>query len=84
MSGYISGAPETEGPPSAFGAARNVVNLSCLDVHAADEDDIGPGEIGGGCRRNVLVDETHRPVFRHVGRNDKQALRRHECPHVVH
>ena len=57
MSGYISGEAEAEGPPSitelagGVRALGDVVDLRRLHVHAADQDDVGPGEIGGGRRR---------------------------------
>ena len=33
---------------------------------------------------DVLVDEAHRPAFRHIGRDQQQALRRHEGAHAPH
>ena len=90
MSGYISGAAETEGPPStvtlpaACGAALHVADLLGLDVHAGDQHDVGPGEIGVGRGADVLVDEADLPAFRHVGGDQQQPLRRHERPHPVH
>ena len=64
-----------------FRAAGDVVNLRRLDVHAADQDGIGPGEIGGAGRPDILVDEADRPWLGHVGRDQQQALRRHEGAH---
>ena len=68
MSGYISGEAETDGPPSIddlagrMRARGDVVDLRRLDVHAADQHDVGPGEVGGGGRRDILVDEADRPA----------------------
>ena len=64
-----------------FGAAGDVVNLRRLDMHAADQDGIRPREIGGAGRRDILVDEANRPLLGHIGRDQQQALRRHEGAH---
>ena len=42
-----------------MGAAADVVDLPALDVHAADEHRLGPGEIGRRPPRHVFVDEAH-------------------------
>ena len=65
-------------------AARDVANLPGLDVHAADQDHVGPGNVGFGRGRNVLVNEADRPAFGHIGRDQQQSLRRHERTHVMH
>ena len=65
-------------------APRDVVDLFGLDVHAADQHDVGPREVGSGRRRDVLVHEPHRPAVRHVGGDQQQPLRRHERLHAVH
>ena len=62
----------------------DVVNLRGLDVHAADQHGVGPGEIGVGRLSDVLVDEADRPRLRHIGRDHQQALRRHEGAHAFH
>jgi len=59
-------------------AAPDVLDLPPLHMHAADENNFGPGEIVIAGRRHVLVDETDLPGWRHRGGNDQQALRRHE------
>jgi hypothetical protein len=35
--------------------------LWSLDVHAADKNEVGPGEIACGCLRDIFIDEPHRP-----------------------
>ena len=47
----------------ALGPLVDVVDLRLLDVHAADEDRVGPGEILVGGAAQVLVDEAHLPFF---------------------
>ena len=90
MSGYISGEADADGPPSMttlpgrVRALGDIVNLRRLDVHAADQDDVGPLEFGGGRLADILVDEADRPPFRHIGRDQEQALRRHEGAHPLH
>ncbi len=64
-------------------AAADVVHLLALDVHAADEHRFGPFEVFLGGGANVLVDEADRPVRRQIGRDQQQALRRHEGLHAV-
>ena len=59
-------------------AAADVVHLLALDVHAADEHRLRPFEIFFGGGANVFVDEANRPVLRKIGRDQQQALRRHE------
>jgi len=65
-------------------AGGNVVDLRRLDVHAADHDDVGPLEFGRRRAADVLVDETDRPAFGHIGRDEEEALRRHEGAHALH
>ena len=66
----------------SLGAAGDVVNLRRLDVHAADKDGVGPGQIVGAGRPDVLVDKANRPVRGHIGGDQQQALRRHERAHA--
>ena len=54
-----------------MGAAGDVDHLPLLDVHAADEHGLGPGEILGRRRLDVFVDEPHLPVGRQVGRDQQ-------------
>src|SRR5262249_35239920 len=61
----------------------DVIHLLTLDVHAADEHDLGPGEIVLGCRPDVLIDEANLPLLGQIGRNQQQTLRRHEGLHAV-
>ena len=90
MSGYISGEADDRRPAQhhdlagGMGARGNVVDLRRLHVHAADHDDVGPFEFGGGRLADVLVDEADRPVRRHIGRDQQQTLRRHEGAHALH
>ncbi len=65
----------------AFG---DVVDLRRLHMHAADDDDVGPFEFGRCGRADVLVDEADRPLFRHIGRDQQEPLRRHEGAHAFH
>ncbi len=65
-------------------ARGDVVDLRGLDVHAADQHGVGPGEIGVGRLADVFVDEADRPSLRHIGRGHEQALRRHERAHAFH
>ena len=67
-----------------LGARGDIVHLRRLDMHAADHDDIGPGEIGSLSRRDILVDKAHRPGRRQVGGDQQEPLRRHEGAHPVH
>ena len=64
-------------------AAADVVHLLALDVHAADEHRFRPLEVFPRGGANVLVDEADRPVGREVGRDQQQALRRHESLHAI-
>ena len=59
-------------------AAADIVHLLALDVHAADEHGLRPFEIFFGGGADVLVDEAYRPIRRHIGRDQQNALRRHE------
>jgi hypothetical protein len=61
-----------------MGAAADIVDLSPLHMHAADENHLGPGEIVVGGGRHVLVDETNRPAGWHRCCDDQEALGRHE------
>ena len=74
-------AAERDHFAGGLGAAGNVMNLRRLDVHAADEHGVGPGEVLGACRRDILVDETDPPWLGHIGRNQQKPLRRHERAH---
>ncbi|KAH2776557.1 hypothetical protein KXW38_010149, partial [Aspergillus fumigatus] len=60
------------------GAPADVVHLLALDVHPADEHGFRPFEFLPRGAPEVLVDELHLPIRRQVGRNQQQALRRHE------
>ena len=66
------------------GARADVLDLRLLDVHAAHQHHVGPGEVGLGRARDVLVDEAHRPGVRHVGGDQQEPLRRHEGAHPAH
>jgi hypothetical protein len=52
-------------------------------VHAADEDGFRPFEIFFGGDADVLVDEADLSVRRQIGRDQEQALRRHQGLHAV-
>ncbi len=71
-------AAEGDGLFMPMRSAADVVDLPTLNMHAADEHGIGPGEIAVLGRLHILVDEAHIPMFRQGGGNDEQALRRHE------
>ena len=63
--------------------AQMSFDLAALDVHAADEHGLGPGEIRVAGRRDVFVDEPDLPAGRQGGGDQQQALRRHEGLHAV-
>jgi hypothetical protein len=65
-------------------ARGEVMDLRRLDVHAAHQHGVRPGQIGIARFAHVLVDESDRPLLRHVGRNQQQTLRRHERAHPLH
>ncbi len=65
-------------------AGMDVAHLRGLDVHGRDHHRVRPGEFGRGRRPDVLVDEADLPGFRHIGRDQQEALRRHEGPHPAH
>ena len=66
-----------------MGPPADVLDLAPLDVHAADEHHVGPGEIRLGRAGHVLVDEADLPVLRQGRGDDQQPLRRHEGLHAV-
>jgi len=72
------GATERGRLPESMGALVDVENLPTLDVHAADENGIRPGELRILRRTDVLVDEAHVPRPRQIGGDNENALRRHE------
>jgi hypothetical protein len=61
----------------------DVADLRRLNMHAADQDNIGPGEIVGFRGRDILVDETDLPPLRQIGRKHQEPPGRHESAHVV-
>ncbi len=66
------------------GAAGDVVNAMPLDVHARNENHVGPGEFFRRHARDVLIDEFDFPLAGNQRRDDQNALRRHEALHVAH
>jgi hypothetical protein len=46
-----------------MGAAGDAENLVLLDMHAADENRVGPGEFSRRGRPYVLVDKPHLPAL---------------------
>jgi len=52
-------------------------------LHAADEYGFRPFEVRRGGRGNVFVDEADRPIGGQIGRDQQQALRRHEGLNAV-
>ncbi len=65
-------------------ALGDLVDLRLLDVHARHEHRVGPGEFLRGGALDVLVDEPALPGLGHVGRDQQEALRRHEGLHAAH
>ena len=61
----------------------DILDGGALDMHAAHENRIGPGEIRIVGRREVLVDEPKLPVLRQRGGDDEKPLRRHEGARVA-
>ncbi len=59
-------------------------HLGLLDVHAADQNDVCPGQFCVAHRSDVLVDEADLPSLRQVGSDDENSLWWHEGPHPVH
>jgi hypothetical protein len=54
-------AAKYNGFAGSFRSLRYVTNLRCLDVHAADEDEVGPTKIGFGGLRDIFIDEPNWP-----------------------
>ena len=65
-----------------MGAARDIQHRLALDVHAADEHRVRPVELALRGRADILIDEPNFPMFRQIGRDQQDALRRHECLHA--
>ena len=42
---------------SSFRSPCYVMDLWCLDVHAADENEVSPSEIASGRRRDIFIDK---------------------------
>ena len=82
--GRDRGPAKNHDPAGRLDARQNVTDLRRLNVHAAGEDRIRPGEVGGRGRPDVFVDETDLPFCRHVGRDQQEPLGRHECAHTGH
>ena len=82
--GGCRGAAQHHDLAGCVRALGDIVDLLALHVHAADQDDVGPFELGGGGLADILVDEADRPSFRHVRRDQEEALRRHEGAHPLH
>ena len=58
-----TGPPEAGDLAGKMRPAADVVDLPALDVHAADEHRIGPGQLVGRGGRHILVDELDLPVL---------------------
>lgn len=72
------GTAERNDLACAVCAARQVKNLSALDMHARHEDGVGPGQLALHYRADVLVDEPDLPFPGHERRNKEDALWWHE------
>src|ERR1700729_3517681 len=53
-------------------------------MHAANENDIGPGKVRKPGVLDVLVDKTDPPALRQIGSDDQQTLWRHERAYTGH
>src|SRR3984957_440205 len=53
-------------------------------MHAANENDIGPGKVRKPGVLDVLVDKTDPPALRQIGSDDQQTLWRHERAYSGH
>src|ERR671919_1520657 len=65
-----------------MGERIDALEVRTLNMHAADENHIGPLIISRCCRADVLVHEADVPLARQVGGDDQETLRRHEGPHA--
>src|ERR1700761_3374091 len=63
-------------------AVADVVHLLALDVHAAHQHRFRPFEILRRRGSDIFVDETDRPMFGKISRDQQQPLRRHESLHA--
>jgi hypothetical protein len=78
------GAAQRDDLADIMRAPRDVVDARPLDVHARDENHVGPRELLRRGALNVLVDEHHLPLFRDQFHHQQDALWRHEALHVAH
>src|ERR1700722_4515338 len=53
-------------------------------MHAANENDIGPGKVRKPGVLDVLINETGPPALRQIGSDDQQTLWRHERAYTGH
>ena len=81
--GADRGAANRDGEIEPMRPAADIVHLLALDMHTTDEYRVRPFEVFLRGRTEVFVDETDRPVRRQIGRDQQQALRRHEGPDTV-
>src|SRR6185437_14192203 len=58
--------------------AADIVHLLALNMHTADENGFRPLEVFRRRRADVFIDEADRPMRGDIGRDQQQALRRHE------
>src|SRR6266852_164385 len=63
--------------------AADIVHLLTLDMHTTDEYRVRPFEVCPRGWAEVFVNETDQPIRGQIGRDQQQALRRHEGPHTV-
>ena len=77
------GTAERDRQVELMGAAADVVHVLALDVHAADEDGLRPFELFPRRAAEILVDELDLPFLGQIGREQQQALRRHEGADAV-
>src|ERR1700722_13190520 len=56
----------------------DITNLRQLNVHAANENDIGPRKGRWICALDILVDEPDLPALGQIGSDDQYTLRGHE------
>src|ERR1700679_1127319 len=53
-------------------------------MHAANENDIGPGKVRRRCALDILIDETDLPALGQIGSDDQQTLGWHKRAYTGH
>src|SRR5580704_17871739 len=66
-----------------MGPLAYIVHPAALDMHSADEDRVGPGEVIGTRWAHVFVDKADFPDLWQHRRDNQQTLWRHACANPV-